>query len=286
MPHFHREIIPQGALFTNVRHSNFQFHMPSVYAMLTGKSHETFSLGQQLEGKSIFQHLRIDKKIPKSKVWSVGLWGKLNQISTDNKDDSPAELCDVPGHFLRCYQPNKELYGTFLKKEDIEFIETYTSQKVTKKIFWPPWNSWSDIQFRWFEKVLDIHKPIFTLYALQEPETAHFSSWADYLINLAKADQRVYSLWKKTQNMPEYQNNTYFIIAVDHERDRNNSTHYEANLGFESKTWIYLWGPNIKSNWRSETEVQLTDVFSLLAELFSVPLEKHIPSKFKDAFKQ
>ncbi|MDB5197654.1 MAG: hypothetical protein JWP88_2025 [Flaviaesturariibacter sp.] len=79
-------------------------------------------------------------------------------------------------------------------------------------------------------------------------DASHAKKYDQYLKNANDADRIIAGLWNLVQSIPDYKDNTTFIITTDHGRGQDKETWH--NHGFfvkgSSQTWIAMLGNNIR----------------------------------------
>lgn len=154
------------------------------------------------------------------------------------------------------YILNKERSGFFINSGNQAFHDGESShtQVALNKIQAAP--EYADdatrndmITFLTAKEYIKKNKPKVMFVGLSGTDDAgHAKKYDQYLKNANDADRIIAGLWNLVQSMPEYKDNTTFIITTDHGRGGNKETWH--NHGFfvkgSSQTWIAMMGANIK----------------------------------------
>jgi len=261
------ELIEKGTLYTNVIDLNYQFHMPSVSAIISGN---IYSWNNKLTAPSFFQYARKQYDLPISKLWSFGDWIISDAVYKTRGFGPDTFPCQIASLEFAMSPETETLMNDYLNYQELKFLERYRNITQFKISKWPQWDSLGDVQFALFEKVLEHFKPVITHYVMNDVESAHYGSYARYVLSLKKSDERIYQIWQWIQNDPAYKDKTYLIVTVDHERNAYYMQHSDNDLENPSPTWIYIWGPNIKENVTIKREVHHIDIFKTVAYLLDL----------------
>jgi len=70
MPHLFNDLAHEGTLYTDLKDTNYEFHLPQFYSILTGKKYSY--LNHELQTPSLFQYIRKQHRLPRHKMWSIG----------------------------------------------------------------------------------------------------------------------------------------------------------------------------------------------------------------------
>lgn len=64
--------------------------------------------------------------------------------------------------------------------------------------------------------------PDFLFIHFKEPDASgHANDWTGYLNGIVQGDKNAWLIWKELQSLPDYKNNTVFVITNDHGRHNN-----------------------------------------------------------------
>jgi len=267
VPRLWNELRKEGTLYTNVIDLNYQFHMPVVSAILTG---QVYSWNNKLIVPSIFQYVRKQYKLPISKVWSFGDWMIDDAVYKTIGYGRKTFPCQVASLQFKMSPETQELLSEQLNTQEKVFLERFNHMTQKKISTWPQWDSLGDVQFALFEKVFKKFKPVMVHYVMNDVEGAHYGSYARYVLSLKKSDERIYQIWQWIQNDPEYKDNTYLIVTVDHQRNVYYMDHHDNDLKDPSPVWIYIYGPNVKKNIMIDREVHHIDIFKTVSFLLGL----------------
>ncbi len=117
------------------------------------------------------------------------------------------------------------------------------------------------------------NKPSVVLLSFSGTDNAgHKKHYDQYLQQANNADRMIGELWRLLQSMPEYQNQTSFLITTDHGRGKKSQWY---DHGFfvpgSSQTWYALLGNKIvpQGEMKTKTQVYQKDLNSLITEVLS-----------------
>jgi hypothetical protein len=275
LPNLWHSIIDQGTLYSNVIPLDCQFHMPVVGAILTGL---VYPFSGHLRAPSIFQYVKKAYSIPSNKLWVLGEWDRdyFGYKTTDYPQDTfPSQLVALT------YEMSSFAYDLLNDEEKI-FVEKYKKLKRG----WPQWDSLSAMQFTIFEKIMFKLKPVLIVDIMNDVESAHYDTYARYVLALRENDERIYKIWNIIQNDPFYKDNTYLIITPDHARNEYYMHHNDSIGDMALATWIYIYGPKIKKGAVINREVHHIDLFPTLTNIFNVSTHKHRGQRLGDCFEK
>lgn len=275
LPNLWRSIIDKGVLYSKVMPLDCQFHMPVVSAILTGL---VYPLKGTLRAPSIFQYVKRAYSISNNKLWILGAWDRdfFGYATVDlPKDTFPSQLVALT------YEMSPTAYD-LLNDEEKSFVKKYKELKRG----WPQWDSLSAMQFTIFEKIMSMIKPVLIVDIMNDVESAHYDTYARYVLALRKNDERIYKIWNIIQNDPFYKNNTYLIITPDHVRNEYYMQHNDNIADGALPTWMYIYGPKIKKGVTINREVHHIDLFPTLADIFKVSTHKHRGQQLEDCFEK
>lgn len=264
IPNLCNVIFKEGLLYTNLIDLNFQFHMPIISAISTGKIYP--DVKSKLSCPSLFQYVRKKYRWPAHKLWVIGEWEPDMFIyKTDEfaEDTFPCQLACLK------FEMSDEAVR-LCSKQDLSFLEKYKQLSKEKESEWPQWDSVGSAQFMMLKKIMFAYKPKFLLYVMNDVESAHYDTFGRYVLSLKRSDERILEIWKIIQEDSFYKDNTYLIITPDHERNGYYMHHSENSCENATPVWMYVYGPGIEKNKTAGQLVHHIDIFPTLAKIFEV----------------
>jgi hypothetical protein len=269
-PHLKKDLLEKGTLYNNVIDRSFEFHMPSVNAINTGRRHP-YHVPYVLF-PTIFQLLISQKGLLPEQVWFVGTWFP-NSRGVVDEDYSEATL---PCFLSKLYGGTSQL-EQLLNDEEWQQIENF--QSLLKTEFWPHWDSIGTDQYTILKRIFKEFKPKLVHYVMGAPETAHYGSFGRYINSLVNCDQRIYEIFQYIQGDPFYKDNTYLFVSADHERNLYYMSHGEKQYDDSTRVWLYVFGPDIKKGATITREIRRVDMFKTIADIFGL---MHPPTEGKN----
>ncbi|RYY83387.1 MAG: phosphoglyceromutase [Chitinophagaceae bacterium] len=90
-------------------------------------------------------------------------------------------------------------------------------------------------------------------------DAGHEKSYDRYLRSAHEADQMIGELWSLVQSIPQYKDNTTFLITTDHGRGASKRNWYNHGffVGGSSQTWMALLGSQVKKMGECRSRGQL-----------------------------
>ena len=270
-----QKMFPEGALYTNLVNTNYEFHMPSVQAINTGHSHYAWG---QLCGPAIFQLLREQHGIPQEKMWSFGHWAPMVVMSNakdEPVDSAPARFEMKPLYISPCLKNS-------LNQQQRNFVDRYDT--LSQDPIWPSWDGFGNVQYDIFKTLLPQLKPKFVHYIFNDVEVAHHGTWSQYVLAIKAGDEKIYEIWGMINNDPYYKGNTYLIVAVDHSRNPYYMHHDQNSFYNPPPVWMYIFGPDIKHGAVINRPIKHVDIFATLARLLEIQASTTAGSVLEDCF--
>jgi hypothetical protein len=107
--------------------------------------------------------------------------------------------------------------------------------------------------------------------ALGEIDCAHYGSWSRYVEAIRRTDALVGRLWRATQGLAAYRDQTLVLILPDHGREMErpggsgfiHHSDFYTGAGVDEgcrRVWMLALGPGIRRGGRVETPVPITAV--------------------------
>jgi len=153
--------------------------------------------------------------------------------------------------------------------QEIHFLNTYPAIKKVLPT-WPQWDWAAHRHYIALKKILRKFSPKLMVYMMQDPEVAHVDTYARYVLAIKNSDEQIYETWNYINTAPEYKGNTYLFVCVDHTRDACYMSHNNNSFTNPSRTWLYVYGPDIKKNKIVSRPVYHRDIFSTMAHIFNI----------------
>ena len=271
IPHLWNEMFKEGTLYTNLVNLNNAFHMPAIQAVITGK---VYPATGSLSAPTIFQYVGRKYDMPITKVWSVGDW----HVGNCKADRSVKYPCYLTTFFSISNNIDKTL---LLSQQEKVFLERYNRMnKTTGSGNWPIWDSLCIIEHQICKRIFKEFKPKLIYYVMGDPETAHYGTFARYVLALKSADKKIADIWQIIRRDPYYKNNTYLIVSVDNGRD----PYYMQHNNTKDEIWMYIYGPNIKKGAVIKRVIHNVDIFATIAHIMNVETHPTKGKVLKDCF--
>ena len=286
-----KELGKEGSLYNNLNNENNQMHMPAFQSAISGELYPDLNLNRNLKSPSIFQHvMKKYKLIPKSKFWIIGSFSIKQMMYGGEKyvNHIPAILPvngkDIEQNILNNRHSS---FDGILNSNHIDFFKKY---KLGGS--WPHWDTFSEMYFNIMKDVLVKKEPYILLGMTGEAETAHYATWAKYVIALKNQSIRVKKIYDYLKKSKFYRDNTYFLLFVDHSRDRYYMDHNEDSIKNRSTSWLYIRGPGVPKGEVFSRKIVHRDIFTTLSKIYKIykiekmkgnPLEEIF--QFKDSRK-
>jgi len=278
IPHLWNEMLPEGVLYTNLLDSNYEFHLPTLNAINTGMTYQSFS---GIIKPTIFQYVRKKYKLPKTKLWMINAWVPKFCYLLTNEYPQGTE----PGIFMLApfvYIPAE--VKSILTKQELLSLGRYENVVKSKKIEWPHWDTIGRPIFLITKRLIQRYKPVFVHYSAIDIEVAHADPFGRYMLALQNSDQMIYEIWQMIKEDSFYKDNTYLIISPDHERNAYCMNHSDNTPENPSRVWMYVYGPDVKKGAIINRPVNHTDIFATVAYLMNVETHHNEGKILQDCF--
>jgi hypothetical protein len=271
IPHLWNDMLKEGLLYTDLVSVEQEFHMPTLNAIITG---ENFPLFYSIKTPTIFQYIRKKYAWEANKFWSIGNWqGVQCHYETDGyKEDT------YPDYISLGLNISKELEEK-LSQQELLFLDAFRKGlKQFSGFSFDNWDTFDELAYRLFKKVVLAFHPKLVYYVMGGPETAHYDSFARYVLSLKRNDEMIYEIWQMIKTDPFYKDNTFLIVGPDHERNAYYRFHDANAHDNPSHVWLYVFGPGVKRGVTVSRPIYHADIFPTVACIMGVETP---PSKGK-----
>lgn len=280
IPNIWNKLRGKGTLYTNLVNINCEFHIPSQQAINTGDIYEA---SWDLLNPTLFHYVKDKYRLPNYKLWMIGHWDKTNYslhpYSYFVKKDDPCVFSQMqPDENHRNHKLMK-IMSIQEKKFNLERGKEIEYNKVTE---WPVWDSASDIAHEIVMKIFRVYKPKLVHYVLSDTESAHYGNYAQYVMSLKAADEKIAEVWEFIKKDPYYKDNTYLFINVDGPRD----AYYQHHNKSHEPVWLYAFGPDVKQDKIIQKPIYHIDIFSTIAHLMKIETHETKGRILSDCFIQ
>lgn len=281
IPYLWNNIFSEGALYTNVLASDFEYHMPALYAIITGKHHNHYP---GVTAPTLFQYARKKYSLSAQKVVSMGHWEENDCVHANDNfgaDTYPGGIAVVSS---TCSPEMKKI----LTPAEITFFDTlknFMKKGPSEPFSYLYWDVLSEITHRIFKRTIQEFKPKLSLYMIAGVESAHYGTFGRYLLALKRSDEMIYEIWNIIQSDNFYKDNTYLIICPDHARDSYYMEHFENCYDNPSRVWMYIYGPRISKGVIINRPVYHVDIFATVSYLMNLETPLQEGRVLKDCFR-
>jgi hypothetical protein len=281
IPYLYGEIFKEGTLYRNVLANDFEYHMPAIYAMLTGKHHNHYPGSI---APTLFQYARKRYGLSSEKAVSIGQWEEGDSACASDGfgvDTYPAQVSVVSS----TYSPEIK---SILTSAELTYFDTMKSF-MGRGLFCEPfaylhWDTLQEILYPIFKRTIQEFKPKLILFNMPGVDSAHYSTFSRYVLALKRSDKMIHEIWTMIQDDPFYKGNTYLIICPDHGRNLYYMEHFENCRDDPSRVWLYIYGPKIKKGVIIERQVFHTDIFATVNYIMDLKAPPRDSKILKDCF--
>ncbi|MDD5561013.1 MAG: hypothetical protein PHT50_02650 [Candidatus Omnitrophica bacterium] len=282
IPHLYGEMFKEGTLYNNLLANDFEYHMPAIYAMLTGKHHNHYP---GVVAPTLFQYARKKYEFSSKKAVSIGLWEDTDSIYISDKfgtDTYPGQVSIMSS----TYSPEMK---QILTTAELTYFDTMRNFMGTA-LFCEPfaylhWDTLQEIIYPIFNRAIQEFKPKLALFNVPGVDCAHYSAFGRYILALKRSDEMIYRIWKIIQEDPFYKDNTYLIICPDHGRNLYYMEHSENCRDNPSSVWVYIYGPKIKKGVILNRPVYHVDIFATVDYIMNLEVSPQEGKILKDCFR-
>lgn len=282
IPYLYDEIFKEGTLYRNVLENDFEYHMPAIYAMLTGKHYNHYP---GLIGPTLFQYARKRYGLSSEKAVSIGQWEDGDSVYVNDKfgvDTYPSQVSVVDS-----------TYSLKMKKiltpVELTYFDTMKNF-MGRGLFCEPfaylhWDTLQEIIYPIFKRTIQEFKPKLALFNMPGVDCAHYGTFGRYVLALKRSDEMIHQIWKMIQDDPFYKDNTYLIICPDHGRNLYYMEHFENCRDDPSRVWLYIYGPKIKKGLIIDRQVGHIDIFATVDYIMDLKAPPQESKILKDCFR-
>jgi hypothetical protein len=264
----------EGALYRDIKSLDFEFHMPTLTAVLTGKRYDKFSAAAGVKGPTLFQLLRKKNSLPADKTWMIGAWHtRFTYYEKDGwgEDTAPCNICPLVQEFSRNFENCRKSLEPHLEDGERELVAALPDLMEKDRVY-PQWDAIEDFQYGMLWKILKFVRPALVCYVFSAPEVAHFGAWSRYVAALRESDERIYNLWNYLKTDPYYRGRTILAIYVDHERNAYYMHHNENLSDNPSVVWALVLKNFRDLGWpRDKAPLTHQDVFTMVSKWLDLP---------------
>lgn len=262
MPLLWNDIRPKGLLFNNLVDNNVAFHMPSTHAINTGMSYNYYHKVMKFKLPTIFQYLRFQREQPKAKVCSFGIWSERNLGSYEKLNG----LGSFPSFFTPTLKMNSELIN-LLRPAEMKAIRNARKIEIIRYGRYL-WDMVGRMQFQLCKRAIDVYRPDYIHYVLNDVECAHYDAFGRYVLSLRYCDEKIMELWQRINADPYYKGKTWFFVTPDCGRDPYYMQHFQISR--IQKSWLFAYGPNLEKGGTCDARINHVDFFPTIAKLLDL----------------
>jgi hypothetical protein len=276
IPNLWGKMRKEGVFYTDLVCVDQEFHMPAVNAINTGQNQSIYF---KIDAPSIFQYVRKKYALPQNKLWAIKEFCDCgNYYKTDGyaEDSAPSALpLDL--------RTSPEIEAIFTKQE-LSFANSFRGSSKNTGLRVNIWDSIDEVFYRLVKKVTLEFKPKMLEFAMGGIDSAHYDTFARYVLSLKRSDEMVFEIWQMIQNDSFYKDNTYLIVCPDHSRNTYYQHHTQNAHDEPSHTWMYIYGPRIKKGTLIRRPIFHRDIFATLAYIMDVETLPNKGRVLKDCF--
>jgi hypothetical protein len=288
IPYLKNDLFPKGTLYTNMRDTSFEFHIPPIAGITTGRRVPLYKYGMDrvlADYPTIFQYARKHFQDHAENYWEIGSYGPYTAF---NKSDEFGPETR-PAYILSSLFPQPRKTDLLLSPEAKKLLdadERFYFDETEQKWHRDMWDAIAEVNYRLFKKVMRVHKPRVVLFNITSADIAHGSSWAKYIAAIRRSDEITHEIWEFIQQSPYYKDNTYLFVTPDHERNRFFMQHTEDTYENSAHVWTYIYGPDIVQGQRVDRETDHIDICTTLAHILGIDATYSKGEVLTDAFLQ
>jgi len=262
MPHLWGDMLKEGMLYTDVVCADQQFHIPTFNAVNTGQK---FPLWYDVKTPTIFQYVRKKYSWPAHKFWMIGHWQNSGTFyETNEYEDANSDFISLK------LEVSQELESKLSKQELLLLKSMREDAKRFSGFSFAIWDTFEELFYRLFKKVVLAFHPKLVHYVMGGPETAHYDSFIRYALSLKRNDEMIYEIWKMIQDDPFYKDNTFLMVSPNIARDGYYRSHNNNPYDDPSHTWLYVFGPGVEKGVTVRRPVFHVDIFPTVARIMNV----------------
>lgn len=286
IPRMKNNLVQHGTLYSNMYDASFEFHVPPLASIISGRKIPMYKYGMDRvlpETPTIFQYARKKFKDSATKYWEIGSYGPYTafHLSEDFGPDTR------PAYILSSLFPQPRKKDLLLSPEAINLLdkdEHYFFDETERRWHRDMWDSLTEVNYRFFKKVLKKHQPRIVLFNMTSTDIAHGAHWAKYVAGIRRLDEISYEIWTYICSDPYYKDNTYLFVTPDHERNRFFMQHTESTYENPARVWTYIYGPDIIKGQIIDRQVDHIDICETIAHILQVDATYSKGQVLLDAF--
>jgi hypothetical protein len=301
IPRLWNEMIPRAALFTNIRVEHKVVHPNSAGSIMTGHwEWDDIDWTRPVANPTIFEIYRKARRAPDTSAWAfvyasilantgeslAAGYGKdyaanvvepptiprttaeqmdrlMQQAASLGSADAEAGAAAACARLAR--QTSHISVNGLRSKEARTFIDTeYKKWKADS-------GSTSHDTFLAERAIacMRTFAPDVMAVDFGEIDCAHYGSWSRYVEAIRRTDELTWRLWRASQELEQYREQTLMLILPDHGRELDRPDHWgfihhsnfytneDADEGCR-RVWMIALGPGVKAGYRIEKPVPIT----------------------------
>jgi hypothetical protein len=293
IPHLLKELLPQGAFFSQVVNKGILGHYVATASIVTG-TYERFDnfLAVPPPNPTLFEYFRKGLRRPAKDAWVIAPSNGFQRIGcSDNPAFGDAWGAGVilpkrllsaalPGNGAEAaerlsfmLQDNYEM-PVYQPQESVEDRELHLNMlastlSISLKDFVQharTLDSADELSIYVTQQLMRQHAPSLLMLTLHDMDIAHSGAFSLYVDAIQRADRLCAELWRMVQSNPEYKDKTTVYILPDFGRDSdgdpagNGFQHHRTGGPLARTTWMLALGPGIPEGRVVERAIEPVDL--------------------------
>jgi len=257
IPRLWNEMVPCGALFTNMRVEHRVVHPNSAGSIVTGHwEWDDLDWSRPVAHPTLFEIYRKVRGAGDAAAWAfvyASILAKAGEsLAPGYGPDYAANVVEPPTiPRSTAEQMDRVMRGASASgREEVELeaaqacaqLARQTSRIVMRGLRSPPAREFLQGQYEAWKSsagttshdafLCDLatacmrrFAPPVMLVAFGEIDCAHYGSWSRYVEAIARTDELTWRLWRQSQELPDYRGRTLMLILPDHGRELDEPGH-------------------------------------------------------------
>lgn len=251
IPHLWNDMIPEGALFTDMRVEKKVVHPNSAGSVVTGHwEWDDIDWTKPVAHPSVFEIYRKERKSPDTSAWAfvyASILAKTGEsLAKGYGVDFAANVVEPPTIPRSTSEKMDVLMRTAAvrgsREQELKAAEECARLARTETVIArgglrsDEARTWTDLQYEQWKRgsgstshdlfltdraiaCMKDFAPDVIAVMYGEIDCAHYGSWSRYVEAVHRTDHLTYRLWQAVEELPAYRGKTLFLVLPDHGRE-------------------------------------------------------------------
>ena len=267
IPRLWEEIVPRGALLTNMRVEHKVVHPNCTGSILTGHwEWDDLDWSQPVAHPTIFERYRKERGVADTAAWAfvyasilaqtgysrAGGYGQPFAANVVEPPTIPRATAEEMGRLLQQAAASGSVHAELDAARQCEQMARDTSRLTCSGLCSQPALAFVDQEYQTWKSAtgstshdafltsraiacMRLFAPGVMVVACGEIDCAHYGSWSRYVEAIRRTDELTWRLWRATEQIDAYRGRTLMLILPDHGRELDRT----GGMGFVHHSDFY-----------------------------------------------